>query len=91
MNEKNIIEIISMFVFLITIPLLFRVKNYFYIKMGYEIKKSEEIIFLLISFIVLISLAWYFDSRFLFFISLPFLVWYLIPVMKWELSLWRKQ
>lgn len=90
MDTKNLFEIEAMFILLIAIPLLFILKNYLYKRQGFEVKKSEEIIFLLICFFALIIPAGLFDSRFLFFCSIPFLIWFLIPVIKWEISLWKK-
>lgn len=90
MDIKNIFEIEAMFIMFIAIPVLFRIKNYLYDRMGYEIKESEEIIFLLGCFFALIIPAWLYNNTFLLFCSLPFLIWYLIPIIKWEIKLWKR-
>jgi len=74
------------FIITFSIPLLFRFKNWLYKKQNLEIKKSEEYVFLLSSFTVLLSYGLIVKQPFAIVISGAFLYWLLYDAIKFEIN-----
>jgi hypothetical protein len=82
--------IISVFILICTIPLLFRLKNYLYKLQNLEEKKSEEYIFLIGCFLVLMFIGLYYKNKFFLLNSLAFIFWILYDAIQFNIEMWKK-
>jgi amino acid transporter len=86
----SIIEIECFFIILLTIPILFKIKDWSYRKQKLETIKSEEYAFLLIMFTSLFSYGYIVKQEFFTIISMAFFYWLLYDIILFDIKLWKE-
>ena len=86
----NIITILSTIILILAIPLLFRLKNWMFIKQNLKINKWEEYVFLLAGFTILLIHGLYFHMEYTLMMSLAFIFWIIYDAIQFDIELWKE-
>ena len=86
----NIIEIEAFIIMTLAIPLIFKLKNWLFIKQNLTINKWEEYAVLLFFFTVLLSYGFIVKQTFPMLLSGSFLYWIIYDAIKFDIKLWKE-
>jgi len=85
-----IIELASMFIMLVAIFTILRVRDYLYKKQGFTVEKYEDSIFCVSMFIALLCIGLYCKEKIFILLSLPFLVYLATPIVIFSFNQWKE-
>lgn len=84
------IELASMFILLIGIFTLLRVRNYLYGKQSLKVGPYEDMTFCILGFLGLLGTGLYLKQRILMLLALPFLVYLIAPIALFSARQWKE-
>jgi hypothetical protein len=85
-----VIEISIMFITLIGIFTLLRVRNYLYGKQKLTVGPYEDMVFCISSFLILLSIGILSNGKIWILLALPFFVYLLTPVILFSMRQWKE-